>query len=317
MHKKKIIFLLLFVSMFVAVPGFFSPRVSAAAGSVAPISETQTLMDVIQTNKQLTDFATLVEAAALDDNLAQDGPFTVFAPTNAAMASLEAVTAQSGATLAEILLYHIVNGRYTSTDVANRSLLPTLMGDQITIAVAGGEITLNNEVVVTTTDIEAKNGVVHIVDAILSPPVNSLITTNRGSRVDTLDEVLAADGRFTTFLSLLDTVGLKDNLANLTNTYTVFAPTDAAFAQLSEAYFNDLLADPEMLETVLSYHLVGDMLGINQIATDDYIPTVEGRPLIVRTDENLKVFINGQPLESFNIVAANGVIHVVDTVLTP
>jgi uncharacterized surface protein with fasciclin (FAS1) repeats len=129
--------------------------------------------------------------------------------------------------------------------------------------------------------------------------------------------VLAEDGRFTTFLSLLDSANLDVDLANPAQTYTIFAPTDAAFEKLSDEQMNQLMTDPETLEIILSYHLIGDTLGINQIATDDFIPTLEGRPLIVTTNNSQQVFINGEQLASFNIVAANGVVHAVDTVLMP
>ena len=77
-------------------------------------------------------------------------------------------------------------------------------------------------------------------------------------------------------------------------------------------------ADPEgALNTILAYHIVTDRLDINQIANDDFLPTLEGRPLIVTAGENKSVFINGYPITTFNMRASNGVIHVVDGVLTP
>lgn len=316
MIQKKPVLLLLALTALVVL-GFREPPSPVAASTSAQQSDAQTVLDVLKSNEQLSDFTTLAEAAALTDNLEQDGPFTVFAPTNSALLSLELLLANSEATLTEILLYHVVNGEYTGTEVANLGLLPTLMGENIAVSVKGGGIILNGEVAVVTSDIEAANGVVHIVDAVLLPPVNSLITANQGSRELTLDQVLATDGRFTTFLSLAEKVGLKADLANPANTYTVFAPTDAAFEALTEAQVNDWLNNDEALKTLISYHLVQDTLGINQIVTDDFIPTMEGRPLLVTTDESLQVFINGNHLQSFNIVAANGVIHVVETVLIP
>jgi uncharacterized surface protein with fasciclin (FAS1) repeats len=233
------------------------------------------------------------------------------------MATFEAQTAESSATRTEILLYHVMNGRYAGPQVANFSTQPTLLGEHVVINVEGGQIILNDTTNITTTDVAAINGVVHIVDALLMPPVNSLITTDKGSRENTVDEVLAADGRFTTFLSLLEQAGMKADLANLAQSYTVFAPTDAAFEKLTESQVDAWLADREDIERLVSYHLVNDPLGINQIATDDYIPTSEGRPLFVSLDDNMTVLLNNRPLEDFNIIAANGVIHVVDTVLTP
>ncbi len=255
----------------------------------------------------------------LADNLDKDGPFTVFAPTDAAMASFEALRADSDASMTDVALYHIVNGRYSGVALADRSMLTTLLGEQVTITVRRGGIILNandNPVTIITTDIAAENGVVHIIDSVLLPPVNSLITASKGSPEQTIAEVLAADGRFTTLLSLAEKADLQDALADAGRSYTLFAPTDAAFEKLSEEQLNKL-EDPRELEILLTYHLVGDRLGINQIATDDLIPTVEGRPLFVTTDESVQVFVNGQPLANFNILAANGVIHVGDSVLMP
>jgi uncharacterized surface protein with fasciclin (FAS1) repeats len=273
-----------------------------------------TLMDVIAANEQLSDLETLIEATCLADNLTKDGPFTVLAPTNAALATLDAVTADNNATITDILLYHIINGRYSHADLANMTTVPTLFGEQVAFSVESGEVMLNDSVRFITTDIEAENGVVHIVDALLIPPENSLITSSKGSQSESLAGVLADDGRFTTFLALAETAGLEENLADLGQTYTVFAPTDAAYEKLPETLLADMWADPE---TFVSYLLVNDQLGINQIATSTYLPTVEGRPLIITTNEALQVQLNGQPLTEFNIVAANGVLHVVDTVPVP
>ncbi|MCL4263173.1 MAG: fasciclin domain-containing protein [Anaerolineae bacterium] len=328
MQTKKILLLLLVAVLFMggAISKGSSP-VAAAPAFQTGVGETdesqvdetqpemaQNLMDVVGSRDQLSDFETLIEAAGLADNLAKDGPFTVFAPTNTALATFDALATTADATVTDILLYHIVNGQYNSPALANFSTMPTLLGEHVAISVEGGEIMLNDVVKIITTDVEAENGIIHIVDALLLPPVNSLITADKGSRGETLDEVLTDDGRFTTFLALAESAGLEEALADLGQTHTVFAPTDAAFALLSEELMADMQADPE---TFVSYLLVNDLLGINQIATDKYIPTVEGRPLFVSINEDAQVQINGQPLTEFNIVAANGIIHVVERVPVP
>jgi uncharacterized surface protein with fasciclin (FAS1) repeats len=291
-----------------------TPATNNTQTDEAQMAEAPTLLSAVQNHEELGSFETLLAAANLADNLENDGPFTLFAPTDAALATFNAAASTTDATVTEILLYHILNGRYRSSDLVDFSTRPTLLGEHVVINVEGGQIVLNDTVKITTTDIEAENGVIHIVDAVLLPPVNSLLTSDSGSRGHTLEEVLAGDGRFTTFLSLAETAGLHDELADLGQTYTIFAPPDTAFEKLSEAQMEDILADPE---TFIAYHLVNDSLGINQIATDDYIPTVEGRPLFVSTDEELQVLLNGQPFTEFNVIAANGVIHVVDAVLMP
>jgi transforming growth factor-beta-induced protein len=279
--------------------------------------EARTLMDVLRAREELETFKMLVEAAALADNLERAGPFTVFAPTNSAMAFLDRLLAVSEVTATETLLYHVVNGRYTGADLAKRLSLPTLMGEHIAFSVSDGELILNDTVTITTMDIEVENGVVHIVDAVMVPSERSPFITRMVARVNTLDEVLAADGRFTTFLALLERAGLVNELANPFHTYTVFAPTDAAFEQWPEELYDRLLTEPDYLEMILTYHLVNDHLAIHQIATDNYIPTVEERPLIVSRDDEGRVLINEQQFESANIMAVNGIIHAVDAVLTP
>lgn len=318
MQKRKVL-LSLFAAVLVmglAFAGTFSP-VAAQSDDAQTSQANQSLMAVIRNNDQLADFETLVQAAGLADNLDQDGPFTVFAPTNAALANLETVAANADVSVTDILLYHVVNGAYNGSMVANRSTLPTLMGENLNISVNAGSIQLNDSTGFTTTDIQASNGTLHIIDTVLLPPVNSIFTSNQGSRDETLAMVLADDGRFTTLLALLQTVDLGLDLDNPAQTYTLFAPADAAFAKLSDAQMDQLMNDPQSLKAILSYHIIGDSLSINQIANDDFIPTLEGRPLIVTTDASQNVSLNGTPLASFNIVAANGVIHVVDTVLMP
>lgn len=329
MQTKKIFLVLLLVAaLFTGVAMSKSPGLVAAAPTfqtdegntdespteAAQPATAQTLMDVVASRDQLSDFGTLLEAAGLADNLAKDGPFTIFAPTNAALAAFNDLTTTTNATVTDILLYHILNGQYTGPALANFSTRPTLLGEPVAISVERGQITLNGTVTIITTDVAAANGVIHIVDAVLLPPVHSLITADQGSRNKTLDEVLADDGRFTTFLALAETAGLRMALADRGQTHTVFAPTDAAFAQLSEGLMADIEADPE---TFISYLLVSDLMGINQIATDNYIPTVEGRPLIVSLDDNAQVQINGHPLAEYNVVAANGLVHVAETVPVP
>jgi uncharacterized surface protein with fasciclin (FAS1) repeats len=131
-------------------------------------------------------------------------------------------------------------------------------------------------------------------------------------------EVLANDGRFNTLLSLAEQAGLMSALESTSSAYTLFAPTDEAFEAVPDKLMEEWLADPEgALNVILSYHVVPDRLSINQIATDDYLPTVEGRPLVVTTDEDIQVYLNGRPIQDFNILASNGLIHVVDEVILP
>ncbi|MCI0393673.1 MAG: fasciclin domain-containing protein [Chloroflexi bacterium] len=297
--------------------------VSAGPAAYAQESDTQELavesvFAVIESEARLDTFESLVEAAALADNLDQDGPFTVFAPTDQAWAAFEAKNTETDISMTDLLLYHIVNGRYSPEVLANRRSLPTLHGAPISFETQGATILLNESARVTGTALEASNGVVYVIDTVLAPEANSLFSSPLGSTDQSFAQVLEQEGQFHTFLSLAEQAGLMELLEDMDGKYTLFVPTDEAFADFNQDLLEQWMADPEgELNTILSYHIVTDRLSINQIANDDFLPTLEGRPLVVTTGEDFQVYINGQPVKTFNIRAGNGVIHVVDGVLTP
>jgi uncharacterized surface protein with fasciclin (FAS1) repeats len=135
------------------------------------------LNDIVDTAVAAGTFNTLVaavQAAGLEATLRGPGPFTVFAPTDAAFANLPAGTVDSlllpenQATLQNILLYHVVSGEFKAADVVQRTFLTTVQGQNVTITVNNGSVLVNNANV-TTTDINCSNGVIHVIDAVLLP----------------------------------------------------------------------------------------------------------------------------------------------------
>jgi uncharacterized surface protein with fasciclin (FAS1) repeats len=323
MSKKPILLLIAFFAFSLLVG---AGTVSAQEGELDSQSQNatqteQTIYEIIQAEPSLSDFEALIEAAALSDNLDQDGPFTVFAPTNAAWAAFNIMAKEDDPT--EILLYHVLNGSYTAADLSAKWGVTTLSGESLFFNASVDDdntsIVLNESVQVTRADIQASNGVIHVVDAVVSfPEGNSLFASELGSPESSIVEVLANDGRFGTLLAVVEQAGLTDELENMAAHYTLFAPTDEAFENVSPELLEEWLADTEgALTTILTYHIVNDRLSINQIATDRYIPTLEGRALFVTVDEDVQVYLNGRPVQEFNILAANGVIHVMDEVIMP
>ncbi|MFZ0545243.1 MAG: fasciclin domain-containing protein [Candidatus Promineifilaceae bacterium] len=295
--------------------------VSAQEESTPPQSQTettQTIYEVIQNEPELASFKALVDAAALSDNLQQDGPFTVFAPTNEAWAAFD-VKADTDATMTDILLYHILNGDYSTSELTDKEAVATLAGKYIFFNTAEDGVVLNETVPVTTAEIQATNGVVHIIDTVLPyPEGNTVFASEKGSPNNSIVEVLANDGRFDTLLSLLERADLMGELQDTSASYTLFAPTDEAFEKVPPELLEEWLADPEgALNTILSYQIVNDRLTINQIANAKYLPTLEGRAIAVTTDQFVQVYLNGRPIQSFNILADNGIIHVMDEVILP
>jgi uncharacterized surface protein with fasciclin (FAS1) repeats len=130
--------------------------------------------NIVETAREAGTFQTLlaaVEAAGLDDTLADRGPFTVFAPTDDAFAALPQGTVQGlladPSALVRVLTYHVVPGRITSAQITHDSEQKTVEGGVLTIAVNGG-VTVNDATVIQA-DVEAENGVIHVIDRVLTP----------------------------------------------------------------------------------------------------------------------------------------------------
>jgi uncharacterized surface protein with fasciclin (FAS1) repeats len=132
-----------------------------------------TVVDVAIDNGFNT-LVTAVQAAGLVDTLQGDGPFTVFAPTDEAFAALPEGTLdallEDPEALADVLTYHVVPGRVLAADVVELSSATTVQGADIAIEVIDGGVVLNGSANVVTTDVEADNGVVHVIDAVILPP---------------------------------------------------------------------------------------------------------------------------------------------------
>jgi LPXTG-motif cell wall-anchored protein len=253
-------------------------------------------------------FGTLLQAATaagLDTALADctAGPFTVFAPTDDAFAAVDAdllaaALADPNGLLTEILEYHVVPGIVPAADVVAATSLTTAQGADIAV----NNTVLNGSVNITTTDLFACNGVVHVIDAVLLPP--------------SIAEV-ATDGGFNTLVAALTAADLADTFADCTaGPFTVFAPTDAAFEAALTALgltADELLADTETLTKVLQYHVVPGIAGAAEVTAATSLTTLQGEDITVAG-----TVLNG----SVNITATdnwacNGVVHVVDAVLLP
>ena len=166
-----------------AAPATKSPA-SVAPASAAPTTAPATKApasaatgDIVDVATAAGGFKTLLQAATaagLVDTLKGAGPFTVFAPTDAAFAALPAGTLEAllkdPAKLKDILLYHVVAGKVTADQVVKLTSATTAEGKTVKITVKDGAVYLNDNVKVVTTDIPASNGVIHVIDAVLLPP---------------------------------------------------------------------------------------------------------------------------------------------------
>ena len=132
-----------------------------------------TIVDVAAGNPDFSTLVAAVKAAGLVETLSSEGPFTVFAPTNEAFAKLPEGKVDSLLAdvpmLKKILTYHVVAGKVMAADVVGLNSATTVQGDDVKIAVVDGKVKLNDSATVTATDIEASNGVIHVIDTVLIP----------------------------------------------------------------------------------------------------------------------------------------------------
>ncbi len=269
--------------------------------------------DIVELAVAAGDFETLTaaaKAAGLVDALKGPGPFTVFAPTDAAFAKLPEGTVESllgpenRGKLAAILKYHVVPGRVTAADVVKLSGAATLNGQRIEIKAAGGKVMVDGATV-TKTDIFASNGVIHVIDAVLLPASDDIVTT------------AVKAGSFSTLAAALKAAGLIDTLKG-EGPFTVFAPTDTAFARLPAGTVESLLEpeNREKLAAILTYHVVPGRVYAEDALAAKKAGTVGGPPLRFASKGGA-VRVNGATVVLADLDASNGVIHVIDSVLLP
>ena len=282
-----------------------------------PEKETKQSIAEIAVDGGFNTLVAALDAADLVETLSGDGTFTVFAPTDDAFAALpegmlEELLADPE-TLKQILLYHVVGDVVMAETVVTLDEAETLEGSMVAIDVVDGNVFLNDSQV-TSTDIEASNGVVHVIDKVLVPSIQEAASNEMPEESKSIAEIAVAGG-FNTLVAALSAADLVETLSG-DGAFTVFAPTDDAFAALPEGMLEGLLADTESLTQILLYHVVGDVVMADTVVTLDEAETLEGSKVEIEVVDG-KVFVNDSQVTSTDIEASNGVIHVIDKVLVP
>jgi transforming growth factor-beta-induced protein len=279
---------------------------------VPAMQKSNTIADIAVADSQ---FSILVEALMKADLVGavanMDSELTVFAPTNDAFVALLSDLGASSLddvpveTLTSILLYHVIGSKAMSTDLASGyyPTLSTFSGNNMSMYVkVDGGVSINNTTMVTAADIEADNGVIHVVNKVILPP--------------SVVNIAIDNENFSTLVSAVVKAGLVDALS-APGPLTVFAPTNAAFDALFTALgvsgIEDLTA--EQLIPILTYHVVSG----NVLSTDlanGMVPTLSGENQLT-IDLTSGVKINNSNVVAADIQGANGVVHVIDKVLIP
>lgn len=286
----------------------FSAGLFAEAQQEEPVEEESepTIVEVAQEDGRFTTLVAALEAADLAETLQGDGPFTVFAPTDDAFAALPDGTVEAllddVPTLTDILLYHVVEGQVPSSDVVDLSSADTLLGQPVVVNASDG-VQINDANVIIP-DVEASNGVIHVLDSVLMPPEADLVDTAVGA------------GSFETLVTAVQEAGLVETLKG-EGPFTVFAPTDEAFAALPDGTLDSLLQNPDQLASVLTYHVVPGRVFSGDVVNVDTAATVQGADINVSVDMGSVMLNDSATVIQTDVLATNGVIHVIDSVILP
>jgi len=279
-------------------------------GCQGGVAQATSSKNIVETAASAGSFNTLLaaaKAAGLAETLQGPGPFTVFAPSDDAFAKLPAGTVeallQDKAKLAEILTYHVVAGKVPASAAMSLDWAETVQGQSLRVTKRGGSVYVDDAKVVAT-DVMASNGVIHVIDSVVLP------------RKDIVDTAIKA-GSFKTLVTAVKAADLVETLKGK-GPFTVFAPTDAAFGKLPEGTIPSLLENKAALSGILTYHVIpGRVLSSDLPIGRTEVATVQGSKLLIEKKRDGSVTINGANVVSADVLAGNGIIHVIDAVVTP
>ncbi|MBV6642748.1 MAG: fasciclin domain-containing protein [Cyclobacteriaceae bacterium] len=268
----------------------------------------ENIVELAEGTPSLSTLVSAIVAADLTATLEGDGPFTVFAPTNDAFNGLPAgvldYLLDNPAELAAVLQYHVVSGKVLSTDLSSGTVA-TLNGN-IEVNVSSG-VTINSTANVITADVEATNGVVHIIDEVLIP---------EGFELPPTEDIIELAQGTSTLSTLVTAITTADLVATLQGDgpFTVFAPTNEAFENLPDGVLDYLLENPTELAGILQYHVVSGSVLSTDLSTGA-VATLNGD---INVDVSAGVVINGSAsVVTADIQATNGIVHIIDEVLIP
>lgn len=270
----------------------------------------QTIVGVAAEAGQFKTLLAAAKAAGLADALSSSGPLTVFAPTDEAFAKLgqgtinDLLKPENKQKLVSILTYHVVSGELPAKKVLSSNDALTLNGQRIDFSQNERGAFVDNARIIAT-DVDASNGVIHVIDSVIIPETKNLA------------QVAVGDGRFSILAKAVEAAGLSSALTG-DDALTVFAPTDEAFRKLPQGTLEELLR-PENRDTlvkILTYHVVPGRVYARDAVSAQRAATLQGDTVRVGI-ENGRLTIDGANVINSDIETSNGVIHVIDSVILP
>jgi transforming growth factor-beta-induced protein len=277
--------------------------------------------DIVDIASSDSTFSTLVAAlqeAELVGALQGEGPFTVFAPTNDAFAALLnqlGITAEellAHPDLSDVLLYHVVSGKVMSTDLSDGLTANSLQGESIAFDLSDG-VKVNSSTVITA-DIDATNGVIHVIDAVLVP--ESFTLSNTTEAKPSIVDIATGNSDFSMLVMLLQKADLVGALQG-DGPFTVFAPTNAAFEDLLASLditADELMAQPELAKVLLHHVVSGNIMSTD---LSDGLTANSLQEETLTFDLSDGVMVDNARVTTADVEASNGVVHIIDAILIP
>ncbi|KAH3843718.1 transforming growth factor-beta-induced protein ig-h3-like [Dreissena polymorpha] len=270
--------------------------------------QTQDILGVLRANQETT-LLDLIKTAGLEAALSGPGPFTIFAPSNVAFLRLGYSTIQSlksdPTALAQVLTYHVINGSYAYNAIhANEMMLTTLAGPKIRVNYYMGKNTTTVQGTgFTRYDLRASNGIVHIIDHVMMAPNGSIM------------DYISSKPNLSTLKAAIEAAGLTSALSE--GPYTLIAPTNDAFEKLGNQTVQALLGNPELLRSILLYHVIRGTLYSVGIQTGSYHTLEDIDYERINAVSGTYITIDGHVVSNKDISVTNGVVHTLSYVLVP
>ena len=332
---------------------------------------TNSIYDIVSNSSSHTTLKTAIDSCSLDGVLSGSGPFTLFAPTDAAFNNLPTGTLTALLNdipaLTDILLHHVVGDSVMSGMLSNNQIVTTLLGTDVIVTINSNGVFIDNAMV-TMVDLVGDNGVVHVIDAVLLPTIDCNGIVNGPALIDTcgtchqayiydfvthsvmfindtnnlslgsteilvlpdnpsnpywndcgtnsIYDIVSNSTSHTTLKTAIDSC-LLDGVLSGSGPFTLFAPTDAAFNNLPAGTVTALLNDIPQLTDILKHHVVSDSVMSTMLSNNQIVTTLLGTDVTVTINSNGDVYIDNAMVTVVDLVADNGVVHVIDAVLLP
>lgn len=278
-----------------------APSTTTTSTTAAPI----TVLDRLAETGRHTELLRLIDAAGLDETLRSGGPFTLFAPTDAAFAALDASErAELEGDLLRVrdaILYHAIVGIINAGDVTDAGFATTMAGFNVDLRPGGSSFEVNGVAVVSGDD-QADNGVIHEIDRVL--------------RIPTVGDVLGQSTEFTNFLVAVEATGLVTELRS-EGPVTLLVPINAGYEPADLERLNELAEDPAALERYVRYHLIEERIALEGVREPFVVTTAAGIDIEFAPNDQGLWTAGGITIVNANVPASNGGIHVLDRVLYP